>query len=209
MNWLAHLYLSEPTAAFRLGNLLPDLVSATALAGLPGEFQAGILCHRQIDAFTDRHPVFRRSVQRLGPPFRRFGGVLVDIFYDHILARDWESFAAVPLPEFAAEVYASFDTQWVHVPAEARPRLEAMCRTDWLCAYRDVATISEALTRIGGRLRRPTDLAAAVPILVREYELFRADFAEFFPQLIAHVTQAPAAANPPPSQPRDNVAAKQ
>ncbi|MEI9895635.1 MAG: hypothetical protein WDN28_17535 [Chthoniobacter sp.] len=61
MNWLAHLYLSEPNAAFRLGNLLPDLASATALAGLPGEFQAGIQRHRRIDAFTDRHPVFRRS----------------------------------------------------------------------------------------------------------------------------------------------------
>ncbi|MEP6667921.1 MAG: ACP phosphodiesterase [Chthoniobacter sp.] len=190
MNWLAHLYLSEPSPAFRLGNLLPDLVSATALTGLPPEFQAGIQRHRRIDAFTDRHPVFRRSVHRLGAPFRRFGGVLVDIFYDHILARDWESFAPMPLPAFAAEVYASFDTQWIHVPAEARPRLEAMCRADWLCGYREVATITEALTRIGARLRRPTDLAASIPILEREYEALRTDFAEFFPELITHVIPA-------------------
>ncbi len=73
-------------------------------------------------------PCFPSQLHRLGPPFRRFGGVLIDIFYDHILARDWESFAAMPLPEFAADVYASFETQWVHVPAEARLRLEAMRR---------------------------------------------------------------------------------
>jgi len=201
MNWLAHLYLSEPTPEFRLGNLLPDLVSTAALATLPVEFQAGIQRHRRIDAFTDRHPIFRRSVQRLGAPFRRFGGVLIDIFYDHVLAREWDSFASRPLPEFAAEIYASFDTQWMRIPSEARPRLEAMCRADWLCSYRETATITEALTRIGGHLRRPTDLAAAVPILVREYEAFRTDFTEFFPQLIAHV--APAGPHPAPGSPID------
>jgi acyl carrier protein phosphodiesterase len=187
MNWLAHLYLSEPTPVFRLGNLLPDLVSASVLAGLPPEFQPGIQCHRRIDAFTDEHPIFRRSIRRIEPPFQRYGGVLVDIFYDHILAREWDSFATLPLPEFAAEIYASFETQWSHVPAEGRPRLEAMCRTDWLCAYGKISGITEALTRIGARLRRPIDLAATVPLLVRDYEAFCGDFAEFFPQLIAHV----------------------
>jgi acyl carrier protein phosphodiesterase len=187
MNWLAHLYLSEPTPAFRLGNLLPDLAPVSALAHLPPEFQAGIQCHRRIDAFTDSHPIFRRSIQRLGPSFRRFGGVLIDIFYDHILAREWNSFATTPLPEFAAEVYASFAVEWSHIPADARARLQAMRDADWICSYRDIAGITVALTRIGGRLRRPTDLAASVPILTREYEAFRTDFAEFFPQLIAHV----------------------
>lgn len=190
MNWLAHLYLSEPTPAFRLGNLLPDLAPIVALTHLPAEFQAGIQCHRRIDAYTDAHPIFRRSIARLGPPFRRFGGVLVDVFYDHILAREWASFATTPLPEFAAEIYASFDAHWAHVPESARGRLQAMCEADWICSYRDIAGITEALTRIGGRLRRPTDLAASVPIFSREYEAFRRDFAEFFPQLIAHVGPA-------------------
>ena len=111
----------------------------------------------------------------------------MDIFYDHILAREWHSFATTPLPEFAADVYASFDAQWTHIPMDARERLQAMREADWICSYRDIAGITEALTRIGARLRRPTDLAASVPILEREYVAFHADFAEFFPQLIAHV----------------------
>jgi hypothetical protein len=89
MNWLAHLFLSDPEPACRIGNLLPDFLSANVLAGLPAAFQRGIAQHRRIDAYTDAHPVFRRSVQRFAPPFRRYGGVLVDIFYDHFLARDW------------------------------------------------------------------------------------------------------------------------
>lgn len=187
MNWLAHLYLSEPTAAFRLGNILPDFVGMSALAGLPVEFQEGIRRHRQIDAFTDAHPIFRQSVHRLGPPFRRYGGVLIDIFYDHILAREWESFAPIPLPEFAADVYASFDRHWSDIPVDAHHRLRLMRETDWLCTYREITGITEALTRIGERLRRPVDLAASVTLLERDYDLFRSDFRQFFPQLIAHV----------------------
>ena len=187
MNWLAHLYLSEPTPAFRLGNLLPDLVSVSVLAALPPEFQPGIRRHRQIDAFTDAHPVFRQSIQRLGPSFRRYGGVLIDMFYDHILAREWDSLAAQPLPAFAAEVYASLDADCPALPAEALHRLESMRTTDWLCSYREIAGITEALTRIGRRLRRPVELAPAVAILEGDYQLFLGDFREFFPQLIAHV----------------------
>lgn len=191
MNWLAHLYLSEPTPAFRLGNLLPDLLPAAVLATLPPAYQPGIQCHRQIDAFTDTHAIFRRSIRRIEPPFLRYGGVLVDIFYDHVLAREWESFAAVPLRDFAAEVYASIDTHLSYIPAQARQRLEGMRQHDLLCSYRDIRCIAESLTRIGSRFRRPIDLAGSIPILEREYAAFRDDFAEFFPQLMAHVGQPP------------------
>src|SRR4026208_598678 len=109
MNWLAHLYLSEPTPAFRIGNLLPDLVPASELVDLPGDFRRGVEQHRRIDAFTDSHPIVRRSMNRVSPPFRRFAGVLVDVFYDHILAREWNSFSSGPLSEFAQEVYSSFE----------------------------------------------------------------------------------------------------
>jgi len=183
MNWLAHLHLPEPTPACRLGSILPDFVSITALTGLPPEFQRGIQRHRQIDAYTDAHPIFRRSIQRLGPPFRRFGGILIDIYYDHFLARDWATFADTKLPDFAAEFYASFDTHWTDIPADARPRLQAMRAHNLLCSYREMDGISKVLTCIGGRLRRPFDLAASISILERDYDTFRTDFHEFFPQL--------------------------
>src|SRR5262245_37378391 len=106
MNWLAHLLLSEPSAAFRIGNVLPDILSLAELRCLPAEYLAGAECHWRIDAFTDSHPVFRRSMARLTPPHRRFGGVLMDLFYDHFLAVDWSSHASVPLEQFAQSVYA-------------------------------------------------------------------------------------------------------
>src|SRR4051794_25034383 len=107
MNWLAHLVLSEPSSAFRIGNLLPDILPWSEWRALPAKYQGGIECHRVIDSFTDSHPVFRRSVGRVGAPFRRYAGILIDVFYDHFLASLWSRYAMVPLDQFAAEFYNS------------------------------------------------------------------------------------------------------
>ena len=187
MNWLAHLYLSEPTAEFRVGNLLPDLVGPPVLAGLPAAFQRGIVQHRRIDAFTDAHPVFRRSVQRFEPPLRRFGGIIVDLAYDHFLARDWSTHSEQPLGEFTREVYAGFGDVAGQLPPEIALPLQAMRTQDWLGSYHELGGLTLALSRMGRRLKRPVDLAAAVPIIERNYEGFHADFREFFPDLKAHV----------------------
>ncbi|TDU66596.1 acyl carrier protein phosphodiesterase [Prosthecobacter fusiformis] len=186
MNWLAHLLLSEPTPAFRIGNLLPDLVSISALTGLAPEYQRGIRQHRRIDAYTDAHPVFRRSIQRLGPQFRRVGGILVDMFYDHFLSCEWQRYATKSLPDFTAEVYASFETHRTEIPVEAHQPLEWMKRGNWLCSYGDVQDLSHTLVRMSRRFRRPVDLVGSVVILEREYAGFSDDFAAFFPDLREH-----------------------
>ncbi len=190
MNWLAHLFLSGPEPTCRIGNLLPDFLSANVLDTLPAEFQRGIAQHRRIDAYTDAHPVFRRSVNRFAPPFRRYGGILVDIFYDHFLARDWPTFTPTPLPTFAAEVYASFDTLGPDFPADALAPLHHMRHADWLCSYGEMRGLTHALQRLSQRLRRPFDLAAVMPHFEKSYAHFEADFREFFPQLRYFVSSA-------------------
>jgi acyl carrier protein phosphodiesterase len=190
MNWLAHLYLSEPNAAFRIGNLLPDFLRPAELAGLPSEFQRGAEQHRRIDLFTDTHPVFRTSASRITGDFRRFKGILVDMFYDHFLARDWAKFSATPLRDFATEIYTSFETHRSEIPAEAYFHLERMKRANWLCAYRETSGVSAALGRIGQRLRRPVPLANAISVLEKQYDSFYADFNAFFPEMISHLWTA-------------------
>lgn len=189
MNWLAHLYLSEPNPAFRLGNLLPDLLSRELLANLPVEYQGGIEQHKRIDAFTDAHPVFRRSVQRIEPPYRRFGGILCDLFYDHFLACDWSAYSSQPLATFAGEIYDSFEQLRPHVPTELYIRLNQMRADDWLNSYQKVAGIEHAVQRIGFRLRRPVDLGPSIAIFERDYDLFHEDFNAFFPDLRRHVAE--------------------
>lgn len=187
MNWLAHLYLSEPNPEFRLGNLLADIAPVASLASLPDAFQRGIAQHRRIDAFTDSHPVVRHSIQRLASPFRRFGGILCDVFYDHFLARDWDSYSSQPLSLFAQSVYGSFDAYRSLISPEAYSRLEQMRAGDWLCSYGEPVGVSQALERIGSRLRRPVDLSQSVLVLERDYDSFHSDFKAFFPELSSHI----------------------
>ena len=189
MNWLAHLLLSEPTAAFRIGNMLPDMLRLSDLNAMPQEFQGGIARHRAIDSFTDAHPVVRRSIERIQPPFRRWGGVLVDVFYDHFLARDWPLYADVPLDDFAQEIYRDFDLCREHLPAELWARLQQMKRDNWLCSYREIDGIETALRRIEFRLRKPFALHEATRELEAHYHELADDFREFFPQLAAHAME--------------------
>lgn len=187
MNWLAHLYLSEPNAQFRVGNLLPDLASAAKLAGLPEAFQKGIRCHRQIDRFTDLHPRFRSCVSRFPKPFRRYGGILTDVYFDHFVARDWSKFSTVPLPHFIIEVHRDIETCLPEIPSDIAPHLRRMSHENWLGSYHTLSGIEEILDRISRRLRRPFNLAGSVPVFVEQEAAFCEDFHAFFPELISHV----------------------
>ncbi|MDR2981178.1 MAG: ACP phosphodiesterase [Puniceicoccales bacterium] len=187
MNWLAHLYLSEPTAEFRIGNLLPDIIRIGDLAEVPAPFLPGVICHRKIDTYTDSHPVVAQSKARIGAPFTKFSGVLVDVFYDHVLARNWARFSSISLVPFAEEVYNSFDRFHDSLPPLANERLALMKKHQWISAYDRLDGIALALQRMSRRLRRPLDLGDSVEILAEKYDEFSADFELFFPDLVAHV----------------------
>jgi acyl carrier protein phosphodiesterase len=183
MNWLAHLLLSEPTPAFRVGNLLPDLVPAGDLKRLPREFQRGIRRHVQIDAFTDAHPVVRRSILLVSPGYRRFGGILTDMFYDHFLACDWHRYSEATLEDFSSTIYSSFESLREQLPPAAFIRLQQIKAADLLCSYRHVHGIRRALDGIGCRLRRPVALGESIAELELHYDALHADFTEFFAEL--------------------------
>jgi acyl carrier protein phosphodiesterase len=187
MNWLAHLYLSEPNAQFRVGNLLPDLASAAQLASLPETYQKGIRCHRQIDRFTDSHPRVQSCMRRFPPPYRRYGGVLTDVYFDHFLARDWPAYSTVPLPDFIGEVYRDIETCSSVIPAEANRWLQRMRGENWLGSYHFIAGVTDILGRISRRLRRPLDLTDSLRIFQEHETDFLSDFQAFFPELLAHL----------------------
>src|SRR3954465_13490702 len=107
MNWLPHAFLSESSVEFQLGNLLADVVRGPRRETMSTEFVRGAVCHKAIDAFTDAHPVVKRSRARIGSEHPRFSGVLVDVFYDYYLARGWSLYSAVALDVYTAAFYAS------------------------------------------------------------------------------------------------------
>ncbi|MCS6773645.1 MAG: ACP phosphodiesterase [Anaerolineae bacterium] len=196
MNWLAHLFLSEPDPAYRIGNIIADWVKGEARAALPRNLQRGIACHQVIDRFTDAHPIVKQSQARIRPPFRRFAAVLVDVFYDHFLAAEWQHYCATSLLEWTHSVYVQFAQFDGNLPADLRAGLMRMAQEDWLGSYASVSGVSLILARMARRLSRPTPLAQGVTELIAHYNDLRDDFRCFFPELQRHVEAWQAATHP-------------
>jgi acyl carrier protein phosphodiesterase len=183
MNWLAHLVLSEPEPEFRVGNVLADILPITEIRQLPEAFQAGIARHRAIDSYTDKHPVFRQSIARIDPHFRRYGGVVMDIFYDHLLTTGWQRHTSTPLDEFVAQFFADVETCRRDIPADSYNIFRRMRSDAWLTSYGDVDGVRLTLKRLSLRLRRPFDLGSAADELARHHVALEQDFAAFFPEI--------------------------
>jgi acyl carrier protein phosphodiesterase len=190
MNWLAHIFLAEPTVESRLGNLLGDLVKGAARKELNLELQQGIACHTAIDCFTDIHPIVARSKVRIAPPQRRFAGVIIDVLYDHLLLKNWEIYSEIAIDDFIGEVYTSFGA-YSAIPMTTKDQIDRMIRDDLLRSYRDLAGVETALQRISHRLERRMGraftLELAMPDIIEHYAALDRDFQMFFPELQAHV----------------------
>jgi acyl carrier protein phosphodiesterase len=187
MNWLAHLLLADPASDCQISAILPDFMRKTALGKLPESFQVEIIRHRRIDAYTDSHPAFRRSVRRFGGTLRHFGPVVADIFYDHFVSTHWLHYSEISLPDFLTEIFASLDRCGEHLPEDTLQHLWRVKEENWLASYADIDGLSRCLTRISLRLRRFFDLASSIPVFLTSYNHFRADFEEFFPDLLRYL----------------------
>jgi acyl carrier protein phosphodiesterase len=192
LNWLAHVFLSEPDVEFRLGNLLADIVRGEELRRMSEGFQRGAQKHKQIDAFTDSHPLVKRSRARVSGELRRFSGVLVDVFYDHLLATHWNAYSPIVLDAFTSKFYADIESSSIELPSSARVTLDRIIRHDLLGSYRRIEGVERSLRRVSAylssRWRREFELERGVADLVAQRAGFDADFVEFFPQLRAAVS---------------------
>lgn len=182
MNYLAHLHLGGEQPEQLLGSLYGDFVKGRLEGRFRPQIEAAIRLHRRIDAFTDSHPLIERARARFPVERRRTAGILLDLFFDHCLARHWPDYASEPLPVFTAKVYAVLgaETQLPERLAVIAPRMAAQ---DWLGSYRDFAMLEQVLWGMRRRLSRPQLLDGAMDELALLYELLSEDFRVFYPQL--------------------------
>lgn len=186
MNFLAHALLSGDAEADRVGGLMGDFIKGPLPAGLPPDLAGGVALHRAIDSFADRHPAFVASRARISPERRRVSGVLVDIFYDHLLARDWADHGQGVLEDYAARLYASLRVRSGLLPEKAREIAELMSSNDWLCSYRNVAAVGRVIDRMAVyRLRRTNPLGGGIEEFLADAAGFAADFRAFLPDAVA------------------------
>ncbi|MBW4622122.1 MAG: DUF479 domain-containing protein [Cyanosarcina radialis HA8281-LM2] len=184
MNYLAHLFLSAPTPESLIGNLLGDFVKGSVKHLYTEEIRRGIDLHRKIDIYTDSHDVVRSSKSFIHPDRRKFAGIIIDIFYDHFLAKNWREYSKVSLPEFTNYVYQVLEANRNTLPDSLQRILPHLIVEDWLTSYREFSGIDRTLKRMSARIKRANNLGDAIEDLQTNYQQFESDFRAFFPDLI-------------------------
>lgn len=187
MNFLAHFFLCADHAALTTGNFLGDFVKGKKYTQYPAPVAKGILMHREIDAFTDKHPSFLASKLHLAPVYGHYAGVVVDMFYDHLLARHWSEYSTQPLEQFISQVYRQLQAQQHLFPAPAARVYHYMVQHNWLQGYTQIAGIQWALEGIARRSAYAPDMSRAAEHFQQHCVALHKEFQVFFPQLTRHI----------------------
>ncbi|POF43067.1 ACP phosphodiesterase [Pseudomonas laurylsulfativorans] len=182
MNYLAHLHLGGQRPGQLLGSLYGDFVKGRLQGQFAPEIEGAIQLHRSIDVFTDRHPLVDVALSRFSLTRRRYAGIVLDVFFDHCLARDWALYADRPLELFTSDVYRVLSSER-QLPERLAKIAPHMVANDWLGSYQEFEVLEQVLRGISRRLTRPEELAAAMQELRRLYEPLSDDFRLFYPQL--------------------------
>jgi acyl carrier protein phosphodiesterase len=182
MNFLAHLFISGAEPELLVGNLLGDFVKGRLDGKFPAGIERGIFLHRRIDSFAGRNPHFLRSKRRLDASFGHYRGVLVDLFYDHFLAVQWDDYADIPFFPYLADTFRVIREYEEFLPERLR-RIAPLIFAELLPSYLEVQGIERALQRMSARIARPNPLGEGGAELRRHYNGLSDDFREFLPEL--------------------------
>ncbi len=189
MNFLAHIYLSGENKLITIGNFVGDGVRGNTYRNYPREMQIGIQLHREIDTFTDAHPIFRRSTKRLHKPYSHYSGVIVDIFYDHFLAKNWKAYSDIPLSDYVQDFYKSLNENFDSLPPRFKRLTPLMIEGNWLLSYATIDGIQLVLNGMNRRTKGLSKMNQATKELQMHYGAFENDFTEFFTELIDFSTR--------------------
>ncbi len=187
MNFLAHTFLSCRDEKMLIGNFLGDFVKNKDIPHYEEGIQQGIFLHRKIDTYTDNHPLVKQGARRLYAAHGKYGSVIIDVFYDHFLAKNWSKYHHNTLDDFTKQVYPVFLNYLPILPPKLQNRLRSMVDDNWLALYAERSGIAKALNRMRSRLSRPSLFEGVMGSFDRDYELLDAEFQVFFPELMVYV----------------------
>lgn len=185
MNFLAHLFLSENNTNIMIGNFIADHIKGNQFSHFDEEIQQGILLHREIDTFTDAHPIVRKSKRRLHKRYGHYGGVIIDIFYDYFLAKNWIQYSEIPLALFTSAIYKLFQNKSSELPVKSQNFINYMIEYDILYNYQFKNGIAKVLNGMNQRTKGKSQMNLAIEDLELLQSELEDDFTLFFRDLQA------------------------
>lgn len=180
MNFLAHIYLSGDNDLIKIGNFMADGIRGKQFETYPLEIQKGIILHRFIDTYTDAHPIFRKSTKRLHEKYHHYAGVIVDVLYDHFLAKNWNNYSDESLADFTNRFYQSLQDNYEFLSDRTKGMMPYMIEYNWLVSYQTVEGINRILTQMDGRTKNESKMRFSSNELNEYYTEFENEFTSFF-----------------------------
>lgn len=183
MNFLAHVHLSKDNEDVIFGNFIADAIKGKAYTKFRKDIITGILLHRDIDTYTDRHIIVKSSRAKIREHFGKFSGIVVDIYYDHFLARNWEQYHNVELARYSAYVYLILAKRFLLLPARIKRLLPFLIGQNWLVGYANLNDLQRVFNGMDRRTGYVSGMENAVKILEENYDSLYVDFKEFYKEL--------------------------
>lgn len=179
MNYLAHAYLSKEDEGLLVGNFIADYIRGNKFDHLSEEIKKGIALHRQIDTFTDSHDAFKRSKRVFYNGFEKYSGILVDIYFDHFLAGNFELHHHKTLPEFTEQVYAVYQSNRQFLPEHSTKFLGYVLQNNIYNAYRKIEGIEKVLFHLSHRINHGKMLNESVKLFTENKTELQDNFEVF------------------------------
>jgi acyl carrier protein phosphodiesterase len=170
----------------KIGNFMADGIRGQDYLNYEKDIQIGIQLHRAIDTYTDAHPIFRKSKHRLHNAYGHYSGVIIDIFYDHFLAKNWSLYSKQPLEAYIDTFYKSLKFHDDKLTPKTQNLLYHMISQNWLLSYASIEGISKILLQMDHRTEYKSKMQYAPKELKMYYTTFENEFFEFFDDLVSH-----------------------
>ncbi|NQU53778.1 MAG: DUF479 domain-containing protein [Bacteroidetes bacterium] len=187
MNFLAHIYLSGKNEKLMVGNFIGDYVKGKKYEDFHTTIKDGILLHRQIDSFTDNHYNFREAKKLLVPVYGLYSGIVIDLFYDHFLAKSWNNHSNVTLRQFTKWTHAVLLSNFFHLPKRVQGFLPFLIQNRRLESYATPNGIQKSLEIMSRYTSLPEHSKKAMEIMDSNQQFFEDNFGVFIKDMVAFV----------------------
>ena len=187
MNFLAHLFLSGDNNEIKIGNFIADDLKGSSYKTYPEKIAQGVIIHRAIDNFADKHIIYSIAKKRLSEKYGHYSGIVLDVYFDHFLALNWQEFSNHNFRAFCRDFYLNLIKHTTILTPRYKYMMPFLIAKDWFGSYKEIDGIESVLNRMSRRTSLPAESQFAKEILIKHYETFQNEFFEFMPQIIEMV----------------------
>ncbi|ABZ76117.1 protein of unknown function DUF479 [Shewanella halifaxensis HAW-EB4] len=184
MNFLAHLHLADNSQTSLAANIAGDFAKGS-IEHFPKHLQQGIWLHRQIDQLTDSHEITKELLSIFPKTLTRAAPIIIDLSFDHMLAKYWDEYHHQSLEEFAAKAYDAID-ECKELPQQLISIAPKIRQENWLVGYQTREGLNQTLASVAKRVSKPEIFNGAQECVKKLDTEIEIAFRTFYPQLMAY-----------------------